>query len=181
MMHRIFLAVNLPAKAKAELLGPQEQRDDLSARWTRPENMHLTLVFLGNTSDAELEETKRVAKEVALRHKPFSFLLSKIVYGPSPKQPRMIWATGETPKELLSLHKDLANALQQKEEHLFSLHITLARMSEWEFRSIDPEERPEINQDISFEVPVSSFEIMESKLGRGGAKYSVIESIPLKT
>jgi 2'-5' RNA ligase len=86
---------------------------------------------------------------------------------------------GTIPKELLSLQKDLVRALGYQEEHPFSLHITLARLSEWEFRMIELEERPEVNEEISLKVPVSSFQIMESKLRRTGAEYSVIESIPL--
>lgn len=179
MLHRIFLAINLPKTVKTELLGYKERWSDLPARWTKPQNLHVTLVFLGNTSEKELEDVKNIAREVAKKHKPFSFSLAEIVYGPTEKQPRMIWAKGETSKELLALQKDLVNALGHQEEHPFSLHITLARLNEWEFQRIEQEERPIIYEEISFRVPASSIEIMESKLKRTGAQYSVIESIPL--
>lgn len=179
MIHRIFLAINLPKQVKAQLLEYKQQWLKLPAKWSKPDNLHVTLAFLGNTSDKELEQVKKATREVAARHKPFSFALSKIVYGPTAKQPKMIWAKGETPKELLLLQKDLANALRYQEERPFSLHITLARLREWEFRTIEPEERPEINEEISLEIPVSSVELMESKMKREGAKYSVIESRPL--
>ena len=179
MPRRIFLAINLPEKVKKELLGYKEKWPELPARWTTPDNLHITLVFLGNTSDKELKEVQVISREVATKHKTFSFSLSQVVYGPTEKQPRMIWMKGTIPKELLSLQKDLVRALGYQEEHPFSLHITLARLSEWEFRMIELEERPEVNEEISLKVPVSSFQIMESKLRRTGAEYSVIESIPL--
>jgi len=181
MLHRIFLAINLPEKVKTELLGYKERWPELPARWATPENLHVTLMFLGNTSDKELHGIQIIAKEVAKKHRIFSFSLSQIIYGPTEQQPRMIWAVGEMSKELLSFKKDLANALGHQEERLFSLHITLARLSEWEFRKIEPEERPKIQEEISFVIPVSSFEIMESKLRRTGAEYSIIESVPLSS
>jgi len=177
--HRIFIAINLPAKVKQELLGYKEKWPELPARWTKPENLHVTLVFLGNTSEQEVREVKKIASQVAARHNPFSFSLSKIMYGPSLKQPRMLWAVGKMPKELSSLQEDLAGALGHHEEYLFSLHITLARLNEWGFRGIEPEERPQIDEKLSLEVPVSSFEIMESRLKRGGAEYTLVEQLPL--
>lgn len=179
MLRRIFLALNLSSKAKQGLLGYQENWPELKARWTMPENLHVTLMFLGNTSEKELKEVQRIVKEVAVKHKPFSFSLSQIVYGPTEKQPKMIWAKGTISKELLSLHKDLARTLEYHTEHPFSLHITLARLNAWEFKMIEPEERPKVQEEISLEIPVSSLEVMESKLKRKGAEYSVIESIPL--
>ncbi|MCH7828506.1 RNA 2',3'-cyclic phosphodiesterase [Patescibacteria group bacterium] len=179
MLHRIFLAINLPEKTRKELLGYKEKWLKLPARWITPENLHVTLVFLGNTSDKELLEVQRIAREIAAKHKQFSFFLQKIAYGPSEKQPRMIWTKGTMSKELLSLQKDLAGALGYQEERPFSLHITLARLNEWEFRMIEPEERPEVNEEISLKIPVSSLQVMESRLKRTGAQYSVIESIPL--
>ena len=77
------------------------------------------------------------------------------------------------------LQRNLAEALRYKEERSFSIHITLARLNAWEFQKIEPEERPMINEVVSLNIPVSSFEVMESTLKRTGAQYSIIESIPL--
>lgn len=178
-MHRIFLAINLPEETKKELISLKEQLSGLPLRWTAPQNLHLTLVFLGNTSEKEIQKIQKITKEVGVRHKSFSFTLSSLLYGPNEKKPRMIWAKGEIPEELSILQKDLQEALEQKNEHSFSLHITLARLREWEFKKMEPEERPEIQKEISFKVPVSSFEIMESKLKKTGTEYSIIESIRL--
>src|SRR3989344_6102424 len=124
-------------------------------------------------------EIKLKVREVASKHKPFSLKLSKIVYGPSVSQARMLWAVGDTTQELASLQQELAVALERVEEREFSLHLTLARFNEWEFKKINPEERPEVNEDISFEIPVNSIEVMESKVKRGGAEYSICKSISL--
>jgi len=181
MLQRIFLAINLPVKVKEELLGYKEKWSELPLRWTAQDNLHITLLFLGNTSVKELENVQKIVPRVAANHAPFTLSLSQITYGPTEKQPKMIWAKGETSKELLSLQKDLAGALGHQEEHLFSLHITLARLNAWEFKKIEPEERPHIEEEISLEIPVSSLQIMESKLKQTRPEYSIIEDITLTT
>lgn len=179
MVHRIFIAINLPEEIKKELLGFQEKWLELPTHWAEPENLHITLVFYGNASDKELEEIKNKTKEIGSKHKPFTLKLSRIMYGPSKSQARMIWAAGDTTKELSALQNNLATALNRLEKREFSLHLTLARFKEWEFRRMSPEERPEINEDIALTIPVNSIEIMESKLKRGGAEYTIVQSIPL--
>src|SRR3989338_1165375 len=118
MLHRIFLAINIPGSLKEEMLSVRNKLPEVPCTWTSKENLHFTLVFLGNTSDKELEEVVRRAKEVGEKHKKFSITLSRIKYGSSRNVPRMIWATGRSdseessdskrrmPKELLSLQKD---------------------------------------------------------------------------
>jgi len=179
MPHRIFLAINLPEDIKKQLLEYRSKWPELPARWVTENNLHVTLVFLGNTSEKELKEVRSIARKIASMRKPFSFSLSQIVYGPTEKQPKMIWARGIISKEFLSLQKDLAKALGYQDERPFSLHITLARLNEWEFRKIEPEERPRVQEEISLTISVSSLQIMKSTLKRSGAEYSVIESIPL--
>ena len=178
-MKRLFVAVNLPEETKDILVEYQEKYKEVPGTWTKKENLHITLVFYGNASDKELEEIKKVVKEVVSLHKSFAVKLSKIAYGPSPSMARMIWTAGDTPKELVTIQKELATALDRSEKRPYSLHITLARLREWEFQRIDPEERPTINEEINIEIPCNSIEIMESKLRRGGAEYTVVQSFSL--
>ena len=62
----------------------------------------------------------------------------------------------------------------------FVPHITLARINEWQWKSIEPEERPEVTEDIDLAFTVESIEVMESILRRGGPKYEILESCHLK-
>lgn len=186
MLHRIFIAINIPDKTKKALLAYREKWPELPARWVKPENLHIILVFLGNTSDKELETMNVLCREIAKKHAPFSFSFSSLSYGPSPIEPRMVWLKGSPSRELLKLQKDLEKSLESLKNPAFvskklpfRLHLTLGRLNEFEFRNLDLEERPDIQKEVSFEIPVNSFEIMESKLGRGGTEYSAIESFAL--
>jgi 2'-5' RNA ligase len=185
MRHRIFIAINLPSDIKDKLIEYQLKWLELPVRWVEKENLHITLIFLGYLSDEELFETLKITKEVISRHKPFFINLKKIIYGPPKKiPPRMIWIEGEKSEELENLQKDLKKCLEQfpnqtTEKQSFTPHITLGRIKEWEFRRIEPEERPEINEEISLSFPVFSIEVMESELRRGGPKYTILESFSL--
>jgi len=189
--HRIFIAINLPEEIKKQLLDYQSKWPELPARWVKPDNLHITLAFLGYLSDEELLEILKIAKEVAQKHGGFSINLNKIFYGPPGKMPpRMVWVEGEKSNELGKLQKDLENALASSEalakEDLvsearpYTPHITLGRIKQWEFRQIEPEERPRIDEDISLSFEVKSIEVMESQLKRTGPEYTILESFNLK-
>jgi len=188
MRHRIFIDINLPEDVKKRLADFQSQWPELPARWTKPENLHITLAFLGYLTDEELVEILRITKEVAQRHQPFSINLNKICYGPPKMPPRMIWVEGEKSKDLANLQLDLEKSLTssgkikfEPEERSFTCHITLGRIRQWEFRQIEPEERPNVETEISLSFDVSSIEVMESSLKRTGPEYTILESCPLST
>ena len=201
MRHRIFIAINLPEDTKKKLLDYQSKWLELPCRWTKKEDLHITLMFLGYLSDEELLGVLKITKEVALRHQSFSISLKKILYGPPKKMPpRMVWTEGEKSEELGKLQKDLENSLlssvafssaealaeaEAKEDFAnkarpYTPHITLGRIRAWEFRQIEPEERPIVDEEINLSFEVNSIEVMESELKRGGAEYTVLESAPLK-
>ena len=179
MLKRIFLAINLPDSTKKELLSYKEKWPELPARWTLPENLHITLLFLGNMSEKDLQELLLFSQGVTKKHNPFEIELSGIEYGPSSSNPRMIWITVQESKELHSLQKDIQQF--RPNENSFSPHLTLARLRQMEFRRIDPEERPEIHEEFSIHFSVNSFEIMESNLRRQSPEYTVLKRFALQS
>lgn len=172
--HRVFIAINLPENIKRSLAPFQKRWPEIPVRWTRPENLHITLEFLGYVKDEELVEILKNTQEIALRHSVFDINLNKICYGPPNKPPRMIWAVGEESKELSSLKKDLGD------DQKFVPHITLGRLRKWEWQRLDSEDRPEINENIDLQFTVNSIELMESVLRRGGPEYKELSSFNLK-
>ena len=182
--HRVFIAVNLLDKIKKRLADYQERWPELPVRRTKRHNLHITLFFLGYLIDEEIVEVCKIVKEVALRHSSFSVDLNRICYGPEGKiPPRIIWARGDKSSEFASLRNDLNESLASYSKHEkkeFSPHITLGRIRAFEWRRIEPEERPEIEEDINLSIEVNSIEVMESVLKRQGPEYAVLESSPLK-
>jgi 2'-5' RNA ligase len=181
--HRIFIAINLPAEIKKELAKFYDKWPELPAKWTVKDNFHITLEFLGDLSDVEIGDACKIVADVAKRHSAFSINLKKVSYGPPKKNPpKMVWVEGEKSEELAELKKDLQEELLENirfrpdEDRGFAPHITLARISEWEFKKFEIDERPEINEEIDLFFTAESIEVMESELKRGGPVYTILES-----
>ncbi len=196
--HRIFIAINLPDDIKRELIKYQEkfknkfiftgedgENFDL-AKWTIKDNLHITLEFLGYLTDQEIADTCKITKEIAKNHESFSIDLNKIEYGPTNKPlPNMVWASGEKSKEISLLKNNLQESLLKSvnfkpESREFTPHITLARLKEWQLKAVDPEERPEISENINLIFTVESIEVMESVMKKGGPHYEILESCEFK-
>ena len=187
-LHRIFIAINLSEKLRKELGALQDKWPDLPARWTKSENLHITLFFLGNVNDQEVCDICSLAAEVGKDHEPFDLTVDKVFYGPPKKYPpRMVWAGGEVSKELGSLQKDLESSFfefsggdySESGGYGFSPHITLARIEQFGLKKMEAEEIPIIDEKIGRTFMVESIEVMESELKRGGPVFTILDSIRL--
>lgn len=193
---RVFLAINLPENIKKKLADLEIKFPGLPAKWTKKDNLHITLVFLGFTRDEEIRDICKKTEEVAKKHSSFEIKLKSVSYGPENKNPRMVWATGEKNESLAALQGDLENVffgptLQvnnkidkylkeiKKVKKAFSPHITLAKLMQGKFNQLELDERPIIEEKINFSFTPETIEIMESELKKGGPLYTILESISL--
>jgi RNA 2',3'-cyclic 3'-phosphodiesterase len=185
MKHRIFVAINLPEDIKTKISTYELKWPELPCKWVKKDNLHITLAFLGYLTDEELVELCRITQGTALEQDPFIISFKKITYGPNSQLPKMVWLTGENNKELESLRKKFQKRIEilpienEKESRHFSAHITMGRLKQWEFKALEQEERPEVNEDVNFTFEAESIEIMESDLQRKGPEYSILESFKL--
>lgn len=187
MLKRLFVAINLPKEIKEELGEIEKELSEIPAKWVKPENLHLTLVFLGYLKKEHLEKVFFAIENSTKGILPFSLKLLNTTFAPKKEKiPRMVWVEVEKKKELLDLQKKLVeNLISQnvpflKEEREFSPHITLCRIRKWEFKSLDPELVPSAFLEVNLEFQVKSVDLMESKLKREGPDYFLVKSFPLK-
>jgi len=199
MFHRIFIAINLPQDIKDQLRDYQQRQADKFAsamedtsrgvpiKWTDPENLHLTLAFLGNIKDKNVEAVFSPVQQTAEKNSSFQFNLERAVYGPpGVTPPKMIWGLVEKTPELEATKKDLDQALEQapefffqREKREFSPHITLARFKMVLWKLIEPENQPEVTEDLNLSFTAESIEVMESVLKKEGPEYKVLKSFTL--
>lgn len=193
MNRRVFIAISLPENIRKKLANYKGKWPEIPAKWVKDFNLHITLSFLGYVKDEELMEIIKKTESVCKNHSGFEIKLSKIVFGPTGKKPaKMIWAVGDKNENLSKLANDLEKALfsginqnmekylPKKKEKIFSSHVTLARLKQFQMNRIEPDEIPEIDEDINFNFEVNSVEIMETELKKSGPTYIVLESIQLK-
>ena len=100
-------------------------------RWTRPENLHLTVEFFGATDPARIPELESALAAAAARAAPFELRWGGWgTFGP-PRQPRVLWLGVDAPG-LEELHEAVAAELRAAgrtpEARPFAPHLTLGRL-----------------------------------------------------
>jgi 2'-5' RNA ligase len=184
MSRRIFIAINPIQGIKEKIFKYQDICPDLPVRWTPKQNLHITLTFLGEVKDKAVPQVIEKTKKVSQKHTPFFVTLEKMHYGPTEKKPRMVWITGEKSIPLAKLKNNLEKELllsRRKGESYkdgFKPHITLGRLRR-EFKRLRPEDKPEIKEDLFIKFEVTSIDVIQSELRKGGAKYTILQTIDL--
>lgn len=189
MKKRIFISIGLPENVKNKLESCSREISNsftyfngfCPVKWTRKHNLHVTLFFVGYVELDELTEIFEAVEKIVKKRRSFKINLKDISYGPKGKSPKMVWVNGENSSELGELQAEMEKELLKvgQPDNRFTPHVTLGRIVQWQFNKIEPEERPDINKDVSISFEVNSIDIMESELRKGGARYTVLKSIPL--
>lgn len=99
---------------------------------------------------------------------------------PSLKNPRYVWVEVEATEQLKKLYSLIINRLRlagikfKKDRYSFHPHVTIGRVRRGEWGSL--EKKGGISDVLNWSISVNSFEIMESFLGRFGARYVTLQS-----
>ncbi len=131
---RAFLAIPLPRQLQESIraIQTQLQASIAEARWTRPENLHLTLHFFGEVEQETLEKLKVSVLSVRDCQRPFLVEVKGLGAFPNPYRPRVIWLGLESRGQLEQLHRATAQCLSQAglttDSRPYSPHLTIGRL-----------------------------------------------------
>jgi RNA 2',3'-cyclic 3'-phosphodiesterase len=131
---RAFIAIELNDHIRHELSRIQSllKRADADVKWTEPENLHLTIKFLGDTPIDKLPEINSVLEQTANAFHPFDIEIQELGAFPNTHAPRIIWA-GVTRQadQVTAIASMIESGLEplgfKKADRAFSTHITLGR------------------------------------------------------
>lgn len=177
-MIRLFVAIPLPHAVRQRLAFLQSGLP--GCRWTDPDNLHLTLRFIGDVSEPEAAEIDHALAE--LSPAPFELQLGHVGFFGNARKPRHVWA-GIAPNPALShLHTKIDRALVasglRPEERRFCPHVTLGRLRETPFERL--RDWLSHNDGLRLEpIPVDRFTLFESHRHTGGPTYLPLEHYPL--
>ena len=135
---RTFIAVELsgPVRRRAEKIIDQLRVADAKVTWVKPQNMHLTLKFLGDVPDNDVPEVCRVVNEAVRGFEPFELVFEGCGAFPTTTNPRTVWLGVEQgAEELTAIHEAIDIALKKhlrfpREHRRFQAHLTLGRVRE---------------------------------------------------
>jgi RNA 2',3'-cyclic 3'-phosphodiesterase len=188
---RAFIAISLPPAWIMQLAASQKtlQRrlPPEGLRWAKPEQIHLTLKFLGNVSSLQIQNLEAVLRPIGQETASFELRFDKAGCFPEHRTPRVIWIglTGEL-DSLRHLQTQIERAVQGwgdvGEDHPFHPHLTLARV-----KQAGPRESQQIRERLAdlvlgeFEAyRVRQIDLMRSDLAPAGPNYTRLASIPLR-
>ncbi|MFH1750530.1 MAG: RNA 2',3'-cyclic phosphodiesterase [Candidatus Micrarchaeota archaeon] len=177
---RLFFSIPLPGEVRKRLEGVLKDlgKTGVKATNTKFEQMHITLLFLGEKTETEAKKIIENAKGIDMH--PFRLAIRNVGFFPNDKFIRIVWAGAEDGNgELKLLHSRLSKAASKEPEKDFFGHATLARIKA----------RRNINNLKAFgkswsnavfgEFDVKEFALMNSELTPEGAKYTVVEKFQL--
>lgn len=178
---RIFIALDIPANVRAGLTKYMDRARLLApeARWARVEGLHVTLKFVGEASEAHVEEMKTALASV--KAAPFAVHSTGVGFFPNPKAARVFWAGVDGGDNLPLLASTIDTALEKlgvpRETKPYHPHLTLARTSSRPLRELQPllaEPPPQFGT-----MTAREFFLYQSQPQKGGSKYTKLERFAL--
>lgn len=180
---RVFCAIDLPPDLKQKLANHVDQlkrTTGVKSGWTSPENIHLTIKFLGNIPLSDVAKLSQAASRAVKSVRSFNLSAEHCGAFPTHGPPRVLWigitdSSGELGRLHTRLDEECAVAGLPKETRAFHPHLTLARLrNPANARALGAAHR-------ALDFPSGEFEVTEllvvrSELGPGGSKYTTVST-----
>lgn len=188
---RLFVALELPQSILTAL---EELQDSLQSRvparavrWTRPEGIHLTLKFLGDTPAAKVSSIEAALDRAVVGHVPMQLIAAGLGCFPNTHRPRVVWVGLEGYLAALELlHESVDRALTplgfEPESRGFNPHLTLGRVR----REAYADDIKALGNLIELERTetfgqwtADAVRLIRSDLNRDGAVYTTLHEVKL--
>jgi len=183
---RLFVALEIPSAVRenlatliAELRAADASSPKNKARWVRPENLHVTLKFIGHVEADKLDAIRAALAEVRPQQ-PVELRFRGLGFFPNDKRPRVFWAGIETSPNLAPLASEIDARMEKlgipRETREFAPHLTLARFDP---PGISEKLRAAARENYTREfgtLRTGEFHLIESKTRPTGAEYTRLSS-----
>jgi RNA 2',3'-cyclic 3'-phosphodiesterase len=175
---RTFCAIELPEQVRTRLQDHvkrlREAVPDVSASWSRPENVHLTLKFFGNVRKEKLPLISAAASRVAQELTPFQIKIG----GTGVFRKQVLWigvedSSGQLAELQQRFDEECAREGFAKEDRSYKPHLTIARLRRPEGARQLAESHLKIKFTIT-EIDVNEFVVFRSQLSPKGSIYTPI-------
>ena len=180
---RLFIAIEIPPEIRATFAALLKEFRAVApqVKWVRPENLHVTLKFLGEAETAKLSALQNALSAIR-SHQPVNLEFRGLGFFPSEQRPRVLWMGIAGSQELESLAAGVDRALYKigipPEQRAFQPHLTLARFDPPGMNLVL---RAAIGRNIDRvfgSLHAYEFHLIESKLKPSGAEYTTLQSFP---
>jgi 2'-5' RNA ligase len=189
-MSRLFVAIAVPDEVKAQMERVQGElrRAAPAARigWTRPEQFHLTLKFLGNVDAQRIEDLAEAVCGVCREFAPLHLRAQQVGAFPNFRKPRIIWVGLNDAQDRLAplqaaVELACRNFTAEESQERFTGHVTLARVKTINHADVSSLAAAALTwtQRVLGAWTAGQVELRESQLSSEGAKHTLLKTIPL--
>ncbi len=178
---RVFCAVELAAAVRGQVIhhiARLKEAVDAPASWSRAENIHLTLKFLGEIPHSSVKNLSEAASRAVATTAPFTIRLEGTGVFPPHGSPRVLWiGVNDCERKLGELRERLEEESERagfsRETRSFHPHLTIARLRKPEqARTLAAAHKT--MEFVPAEIQVSKLLVIRSELSSAGSKYTVI-------
>ena len=180
---RLFVAIEIPEDTRAAIVSLLKEFRAVSpqTRWVRPESMHLTLKFLGETDLTRLGQVQSALLAIHSAQ-PVSIEFRGLGFFPNAKRPRVFWVGIHSSEALAGIVGEIDQALHKLgfplEDRPFTPHLTLARFND-SFLSAALQTAVKQKATATFGTfTAKELHLIESQLKSSGAEYTTLQSFP---
>lgn len=186
---RAFIAIEIPGEIKKQIASQTAELRRLvgrSVRWVTPENIHLTLKFLGDISSANIDFLTQTLNTEVGQFLPFEIFAEGLGAFPNLRRPRVIWIGLNAPSELERLQQHLEAATARlgyaSDDKAFSPHLTIGRIRDQLAQGESQTLRNAL--EIAKVGPLGKFcvksvHLFQSELKPGGPVYTCLSTATL--
>ena len=176
---RTFIAVHLRATRPLRDILDHLRALGRPVRTVSPDNLHVTLKFLGDTDPSAVSEISSIVRATARTAEPFELRVLGLGVFPDLNRPKVVWAGLENAEVLVRLASDLETAAEPlgfpPEGRAFRPHLTLARVRGRAPRELASFLSTHDSRNFGI-VQVNSVELYQSELGPKGSTYTSLFS-----
>ena len=189
-MLRTFIAVDFPTEIITKIARItaylQSQTPINTLKWIAPENMHLTLKFLGDVREDRISDLTRGLQEALHAQPTFNITIEGLGMYPNASQPRVVWLGIKDKGNLKQIHHELVKVLRDfdpdPEKRAFSPHLTIARIRQNVSRDVVQQVGETLSQfkvDSLGSFEIQTVQLFKSELTPQGPIYACLFSMPL--
>lgn len=184
---KLFTGVSVGPAVRSAAAALQQSLAQCGAnvKWVEPENLHLTINFLGEVDDRDLHSICRAITAVAKGEPSFRLSVQGVGAFPTTRRPKILWAAvNDGAESLQRIHtvsepKLLELGVYRREERGYTPHLTLGRVKDEADGQLIAAELPRHSDWRGGDVFVEEVLLFNSDLRREGPVYSVIARMPL--
>ncbi len=184
---RSFLAFELPPEIRRTVrrISQEMKKLPLDVRWLKADNIHLTMVFLGNIQTDDLGPIGEAVSKACRRYRPFNVSLGGPGVFSGKRNPRVLWIRLEENLERMSyfrdaLQKHLSSFGVKEEKRRFRPHLTIGRFERGARPGAHLDELLSRYQDLTSPVcTLGELILFRSDLKPNGAVYTKLKAWPL--